>query len=98
MRDSGLQWNVHEVALVDASTHIPEGQAMPHKLSESSAARSRLWQSGGAVQTAVLTGEGPSQVLILLLLDVAHSRARVDDVAHSRARVKEFAGTSSAPP
>ena len=38
---------------------------MPHEFSESSAARSRLWQLGAAVQTAVLTGEGPSQVLYL---------------------------------
>ena len=65
MRDSGLQWNVHEVVLVGASKHISEGQAMPHELSESSAARSRLWQQGAAVQIAVLTGEGPSQVLNL---------------------------------
>merc|ERR1712144_113123 len=76
MRDSGIdKRNVHEVVLVGGSTRIPKGQAMIQEFFNGkepckSINPDEAVAYGAAVQAAILTGEGSSQVQDLLLLDV----------------------------
>merc|ERR1711903_427188 len=66
---------VHEVVLVGGSTRIPKVQAMIQEFFNGkepckSINPDEAVASGAAVQAAILTGEGSSQVQDLLLLDV----------------------------
>merc|ERR1711904_439699 len=76
MRDSGIdKKNVHEVVLVGGSTRIPKVQAMIQEFFNGkepckSINPDEAVAYGAAVQAAILTGEGSSQVQDLLLLDV----------------------------
>merc|ERR1711975_124998 len=76
MRDSGIdKKNVHEVVLVGGSTRIPKVQSMIQEFFNGkepckSINPDEAVAFGAAVQAAILTGEGSSQVQDLLLLDV----------------------------
>merc|ERR1712159_977534 len=76
MRDSGIdKRNVHEVVLVGGSTRIPKVQAMIQEFFNGKEPNKSINPDeavafGAAVQAAILTGEGSSQVQDLLLLDV----------------------------
>merc|ERR1712022_98592 len=76
MRDSGIdKRGVHEVVLVGGSTRIPKVQAMIQEFFNGkepckSINPDEAVAYGAAVQAAILTGEGSSQVQDLLLLDV----------------------------
>merc|ERR1711933_423122 len=76
LRDSGIdKRNVHEVVLVGGSTRIPKVQAMIQEFFNGkepckSINPDEAVAFGAAVQAAILTGEGSSQVQDLLLLDV----------------------------
>jgi L1 cell adhesion molecule like protein len=76
MRDSGIdKRGVHEVVLVGGSTRIPKVQAMIQEFFNGkepckSINPDEAVAFGAAVQAAILTGEGSSQVQDLLLLDV----------------------------
>jgi len=76
LKDSGIsKKEIHEVVLVGGSTRIPKVQEMVQEffsgkqlLKEINADEAVAY--GAAVQAAILTGEGSSQVQDLLLLDV----------------------------
>merc|ERR1711979_45203 len=76
LRDSGIdKRNVHEVVLVGGSTRIPKVQSMIQEFFNGkepckSINPDEAVAFGAAVQGAILTGEGSSQVQDLLLLDV----------------------------
>jgi len=76
MRDSGIdKRNVHEVVLVGGSTRIPKVQQLIQEFFNGkepcrSINPDEAVAYGAAVQAAILTGEGSSQVQDLLLLDV----------------------------
>ncbi|KAF4697520.1 70-kilodalton heat shock protein [Perkinsus olseni] len=76
LRDSGIdKRNVHEVVLVGGSTRIPKVQSMIQEFFNGkepckSINPDEAVAFGAAVQAAILTGEGSSQVQDLLLLDV----------------------------
>merc|ERR1711975_161662 len=76
MRDSGIdKKNVHDVVLVGGSTRIPKVQALIQEFFNGkepckSINPDEAVAFGAAVQAAILTGEGSSQVQDLLLLDV----------------------------
>merc|ERR1712076_301047 len=76
MRDSGIdKKNVHEIVLVGGSTRIPKVQSMLQEFFNGkepckSINPDEAVAFGAAVQAAILTGEGSSQVQDLLLLDV----------------------------
>merc|ERR1719462_988435 len=76
LRDSGIdKKNVHEVVLVGGSTRIPKVQSMIQEFFNGkepckSINPDEAVAFGAAVQAAILTGEGSSQVQDLLLLDV----------------------------
>merc|ERR1711865_795521 len=76
MRDSGIdKKGVHEVVLVGGSTRIPKVQAMIQEFFNGKEPNKSINPDeavafGAAVQAAILTGEGSSQVQDLLLLDV----------------------------
>ncbi|EER12209.1 heat shock protein 70, putative [Perkinsus marinus ATCC 50983] len=76
LRDSGIdKRNVHEVVLVGGSTRIPKVQSMIQDFFNGkepckSINPDEAVAFGAAVQAAILTGEGSSQVQDLLLLDV----------------------------
>merc|ERR1712217_249526 len=76
LRDSGIdKRGVHEVVLVGGSTRIPNVQAMIQEFFNGkepckSINPDEAVAFGAAVQAAILTGEGSSQVQDLLLLDV----------------------------
>merc|ERR1712093_338947 len=76
LRDSGIdKRNVHEVVMVGGSTRIPKVQAMIQEFFNGkepckSINPDEAVAFGAAVQAAILTGEGSSQVQDLLLLDV----------------------------
>jgi len=76
MKDSGIdKKNVHEIVLVGGSTRIPKVQAMIQEFFNGkepckSINPDEAVAFGAAVQAAILTGEGSSQVQDLLLLDV----------------------------
>merc|ERR1712048_1260620 len=76
MRDSGIdKKNVHEMVLVGGSTRIPKVQSMLQEFFNGkepckSINPDEAVAYGAAVQAAILTGEGSSQVQDLLLLDV----------------------------
>merc|ERR1711920_477896 len=76
LRDSGIdKRNVHEVVLVGGSTRIPKVQALIQEFFNGkepckSINPDEAVAYGAAVQAAILTGEGSSQVQDLLLLDV----------------------------
>merc|ERR1712125_184043 len=76
MRDSGIdKKNVHEIVLVGGSTRIPKVQSMLQEFFNGkepcrSINPDEAVAYGAAVQAAILTGEGSSQVQGLLLLDV----------------------------
>merc|ERR1719269_534848 len=76
LRDSGIdKRNVHEIVLVGGSTRIPKVQAMIQEFFNGkepckSINPDEAVAYGAAVQAAILTGEGSSQVQDLLLLDV----------------------------
>merc|ERR1739848_757100 len=76
MRDSGIdKKNVHEVVLVGGSTRIPKVQSMLQEFFNGkepckSINPDEAVAFGAAVQAAILTGEGSTQVQDLLLLDV----------------------------
>merc|ERR1711865_287541 len=76
MRDSGIdKKGVHEVVLVGGSTRIPKVQAMIQEFFNGKEPNRSINPDeavafGAAVQAAILTGEGSSQVQDLLLLDV----------------------------
>lgn len=76
LRDSGIdKRNVHEVVLVGGSTRIPKVQSMIQEFFNGkepckSINPDEAVAYGAAVQAAILTGEGSSQVQDLLLLDV----------------------------
>merc|ERR1712108_4070 len=76
LRDSGIdKKNVHEVVLVGGSTRIPKVQSMIQEYFNGkepckSINPDEAVAYGAAVQAAILTGEGSSQVQDLLLLDV----------------------------
>merc|ERR1711927_78939 len=76
LRDSGIdKRGVHEVVLVGGSTRIPKVQAMIQEFFNGkepckSINPDEAVAFGAAVQAAILTGEGSSQVQDLLLLDV----------------------------
>jgi len=76
LRDSGIdKRNIHEVVLVGGSTRIPKVQAMIQEFFNGkepckSINPDEAVAFGAAVQAAILTGEGSSQVQDLLLLDV----------------------------
>merc|ERR1711945_63749 len=77
LRDSGIdKRGVHEVVLVGGSTRIPKVQSMIQEFFNGkepckSINPDEAVAYGAAVQGAILTGEGSSQVQDLLLLDVA---------------------------
>merc|ERR1711906_3112 len=76
LKDSGIdKKGVHEVVLVGGSTRIPKVQAMIQEFFNGkepckSINPDEAVAFGAAVQAAILTGEGSSQVQDLLLLDV----------------------------
>jgi len=76
MRDSGIdKKGVHEIVLVGGSTRIPKVQAMIQEFFNGKEPNRSINPDeavafGAAVQAAILTGEGSSQVQDLLLLDV----------------------------
>merc|ERR1712054_110101 len=76
MKDSGIdKRNVHEVVMVGGSTRIPKVQSMIQEFFNGkepckSINPDEAVAYGAAVQAAILTGEGSSQVQDLLLLDV----------------------------
>jgi len=76
MKDSGIdKKNVHEVVLVGGSTRIPKVQQLIQEFFNGkepcrSINPDEAVAYGAAVQAAILTGEGSSQVQDLLLLDV----------------------------
>jgi L1 cell adhesion molecule like protein len=76
LKDSGIdKKNVHEVVLVGGSTRIPKVQQLIQELFNGkepcrSINPDEAVAYGAAVQAAILTGEGSSQVQDLLLLDV----------------------------
>lgn len=76
IRDSGIdKRNVHEVVMVGGSTRIPKVQSMIQEFFNGkepckSINPDEAVAFGAAVQAAILTGEGSSQVQDLLLLDV----------------------------
>merc|ERR1711998_279813 len=76
LRDSGIdKKNVHEIVLVGCSTRIPKVQSMLQEFFNGkepckSINPDEAVAFGAAVQAAILTGEGSSQVQDLLLLDV----------------------------
>jgi L1 cell adhesion molecule like protein len=76
LRDSGIdKRNVHEVVLVGGSTRIPKVQTLIQEFFNGkepcrSINPDEAVAYGAAVQAAILTGEGSSQVQDLLLLDV----------------------------
>merc|ERR1712176_1145524 len=76
LRDSGIdKRNVHEVVLVGGSTRIPKVQQLIQEFFNGkepckSINPDEAVADGAAVQAAILTGEGSSQVQDLLLLDV----------------------------
>merc|ERR1712139_605750 len=76
LRDSGIDKKaVHEVVLVGGSTRIPKVQAMIQEFFNGkepckSINPDEAVAFGAAVQAAILTGEGSTQVQDLLLLDV----------------------------
>jgi len=76
LRDSGIdKKNVHEVVMVGGSTRIPKVNQLIQeffngKESNKSINPDEAVAFGAAVQAAILTGEGSSQVQDLLLLDV----------------------------
>jgi len=76
LKDSGIdKKGIHEIVLVGGSTRIPKVQAMIQeffngKESCKSINPDEAVAYGAAVQAAILTGEGSSQVQDLLLLDV----------------------------
>merc|ERR1711977_429706 len=76
LRDSGIdKRNVHEVVLVGGSTRIPRVQQLIQEFFNGkepcrSINPDEAVAYGAAVQAAILTGEGSSQVQDLLLLDV----------------------------
>merc|ERR1712086_1003890 len=76
MRDSGIdKKGVHEIVLVGGSTRIPKVQAMIQEFFNGKEPNKSINPDeavafGAAVQAAILTGEGSSQVQDLLLLDV----------------------------
>jgi len=76
MKDSGLdKKSVHEVVLVGGSTRIPKVQAMIQEFFNGKEPNRSINPDeavafGAAVQAAILTGKGSSQVQDLLLLDV----------------------------
>jgi L1 cell adhesion molecule like protein len=76
MRDSGIdKRNIHDVVLVGGSTRIPKVQQLIQeyfngKEPNRSINPDEAVAFGAAVQAAILTGEGSSQVQDLLLLDV----------------------------
>merc|ERR1712178_323802 len=76
MRDSGIdKRNVHDVVMVGGSTRIPKLQNMIQEFFNGkepckSINPDEAVAYGAAVQAAILTGEGSSQVQDLLLLDV----------------------------
>merc|ERR1719243_107663 len=75
MRDSGIdKRNVHEVVMVGGSTRIPKVQDMIKEFFNGKEPNRSINPDeavayGAAVQAAILTGEGSSQVQDLLLLD-----------------------------
>merc|ERR1712136_266447 len=76
LRDSGIdKRNVHDVVLVGGSTRIPKVQSMIQEFFNGKEPNRSINPDeavafGAAVQAAILTGEGSSQVQDLLLLDV----------------------------
>merc|ERR1711957_806794 len=76
LRDSGIdKKSVHEVVLVGGSTRIPKVQTMIQEFFNGKEPNRSINPDeavafGAAVQAAILTGEGSSQVQDLLLLDV----------------------------
>merc|ERR1712096_444677 len=76
MRDSGIdKRSVHEVVMVGGSTRIPKVQQMIQEFFNGKEPNKSINPDeavayGAAVQAAILTGEGSSQVQDLLLLDV----------------------------
>merc|ERR1712013_493854 len=76
LRDSGIdKRNVHEVVLVGGSTRIPKVQSLIQEFFNGKEPNRSINPDeavafGAAVQAAILTGEGSSQVQDLLLLDV----------------------------
>jgi len=76
MKDSGLDKKaMHEIVLVGGSTRIPKVQAMIQEFFNGKEPNRSINPDeavafGAAVQAAILTGEGSSQVQDLLLLDV----------------------------
>jgi len=76
LRDSGIdKRNVHDVVLVGGSTRIPIVQKMIQEFFNGKEPNRSINPDeavafGAAVQAAILTGEGSSQVQDLLLLDV----------------------------
>jgi len=76
LRDSGIdKRNVHEVVMVGGSTRIPKVQSMIQEFFNGKEPNRSINPDeavafGAAVQAAILTGEGSSQVQDLLLLDV----------------------------
>merc|ERR1712076_104917 len=76
LRDSGIdKKNVHDVVLVGGSTRIPKVQSMIQEFFNGKEPNKSINPDeavafGAAVQAAILTGEGSSQVQDLLLLDV----------------------------
>ena len=76
LKDSGIdKKNVHDVVLVGGSTRIPKVQAMIQEFFNGKEPNRSINPDeavayGAAVQAAILTGEGSSQVQDLLLLDV----------------------------
>merc|ERR1712032_147108 len=76
LRDSGIdKKNVHEMVLVGGSTRIPKVQQLIQEFFNGkepcrSINPDEAVAYGAAVQAAILTGEGSSQVQDLLLLDV----------------------------
>merc|ERR1719506_3365905 len=76
MKDSGIdKKNIHEVVLVGGSTRIPKVQQLIQEFFNGkepcrSINPDEAVAYGAAVQAAILTGEGSSQVQDLLLLDV----------------------------
>merc|ERR1712065_89952 len=76
LRDSGIdKRNVHDVVLVGGSTRIPIVQKMIQEFFNGKEPNRSINPNeavafGAAVQAAILTGEGSSQVQDLLLLDV----------------------------
>jgi len=77
LRDSGIdKRNIHEVMLIGGPTRIPKVQSMIQEFFNGKEPNRSINPNGAvafgaAVQAAILTGEGSSQVQVLLLLDVS---------------------------